>query len=257
MLCGGVWGAKPVGSPMDNYGAAGSPGHNNNSFSTAGSAGFGVGAAGFGETPYVTKRATANFWNGYTPVWGVRDAVLISAYDPVIRRAASASDAGHDWRLISAIAFAESRFRSDAVSMSGAVGLMQVMPSVARHFKVAPGEIGDPHTNVALGVALLDHISSTIRFPRNISERDRLSIVLAAYNCGLGHVLDARRLAVKHGENHNSWSVVSKYLCLKSDPEFYGDEVVRCGEFRDNAQTLGFVRKVLRYYDSYCEIAAL
>jgi membrane-bound lytic murein transglycosylase F len=73
----------------------------------------------------------------------------------------------------------------------------------------------------------------------------------------MGHVLDARRLAVKYGENPNSWSVVSRYLELKSNPLYYEDEVVRCGAFQDNRQTLGFVRKVMRYYDSYCEIAML
>ncbi len=80
--------------------------------------------------------------------------------------------------------------------------------------------------------------------------------MLAAYNCGPGRVLDARRLAAKYGENHNAWSTVSKYLSALDDPFYYEDEVVRCGRFRDDAQTLDFVSKVLRYYDSYRQIAA-
>ena len=184
-----------------------------------------------------------------------RSRVVISEYDALIRQIAA--DKGYDWRFISAIAFAESRFDNEIISGSGAVGLMQIMPVVARQFKVDPLHMSDPHTNVVLGVELLDYIGSTLRFPESTPEKDRLSIILASYNCGMGHVLDARRLAVKYGGNPNSWSVVSRYLELKNEPEYYEDEVVRCGQFVDNRQTLGFVRKVMRYYDSYCELAVL
>jgi membrane-bound lytic murein transglycosylase F len=189
----------------------------------------------------------------WTPAWDSQ--VVISQYDPIMREVAT--DKGYDWRLIAAIANAESRFDHRVVSGAGAVGLMQIMPTVARQFKVDPMHIGDPHTNVELGVELLDYIGNTFRFPAKISERDRLSIILASYNCGMGHVLDARRLARKYGENPNSWRVVAKYLELKSDPTYYEDEVVRCGAFYDNRQTLGFVKKVIRYYDGYCRLAAL
>jgi membrane-bound lytic murein transglycosylase F len=195
-------------------------------------------------------------WSGYTLSWSASpETTIISQYDPVIRQVAS--ERGYDWRLISAIAMQESRFDHDVVSGAGAVGLMQVMPAVARGFKVSLDKMTDPHTNVSLGVGLLDEISGTLRFTRAVSERDRLSIILAAYNCGLGRILDARRLAVKYGENHNSWSVVSKYLGHLEEPLYYEDEVVKCGRFRDDAQTRGFVGKVLRYYDSYRELAAM
>jgi membrane-bound lytic murein transglycosylase F len=198
-----------------------------------------------------------SLWKSYAPQWSQLSSggVTISQYDPVIRSVAS--DRGYDWRLISAIAFAESRFDHDVVSYAGAVGLMQVMPSVAKGFKVPRNQMTDPLTNVRMGVGLLEQISNTLHFPRSISERDRLSIILAAYNCGPGRVLDARRLAAKYGENHNSWNVVSKYLRLMSEPAYFQDEVVRTGVFNGNAQTLGYVRKVMRYYDSYCKIAEL
>jgi len=195
-----------------------------------------------------------NAWGDNIP-YAPETGTVISRYDPLIRRVAS--EEGFDWRFISAIANAESRFESGAVSNVGAVGLMQIMPSVARGFKVAEGDMADPATNVAMGVRHLGEISKVFRFPGTISERDRLSIILASYNCGPGRVLDARRLAAKYGEDHNSWSVVSKYLTLLGDPAYYGDEVVRTGAFHDPGQTLGFVRKVLRYYDSYRELAAL
>ena len=207
------------------------------------------------NAPKAQETSSSTLRSVSTLSWSVPAATTISEYDPIIRQVAS--DRGYDWRLISAIAMQESRFDHDVVSKAGAVGLMQVMPAVARGFKVSPDKMTDPLTNVKLGVELLNEISRTFRFPDYISERDRLSIMLAAYNCGPGRVLDARRLAAKYGEDHNSWSVVSKYLGLLDDPLYYEDEVVRCGSFRDDAQTLGFVRKVLRYYDSYRELAAL
>lgn len=44
---------------------------------------------------------------------------------------------GYDWRLISAIAYSESRFNPYVVSRKGAKGLMQVMPRVARQLRCA------------------------------------------------------------------------------------------------------------------------
>lgn len=247
-ISGGVSEAQPGGPAASD---ASTPATSTPAASVSATRGRGISApAAYGRG--ISLPGTESYAGGalWTP-----DRTIISEYDPVIRRVAEES--GFDWRFVSAIAYAESRFRSDAVSRAGAVGLMQVMPSVARGFRVPRSEMHDPHTNVALGVGLLGQISETLRFPRSISEHDRLSIVLASYNCGLGHVLDARRLAVKYGENHNSWSVVAKYLRLKSEPEYYGDEAVRCGAFSDSAQTIGFVRKVMRRYDSYCQIAML
>lgn len=178
---------------------------------------------------------------------------LISAYDNVIRHVSERE--GHDWRLMSAIAYHESRFTPDITSRSGARGLMQIMPSVARQFDVPAEAVTDPETNVWLANKLMTAIQSTLRFPEGTPETDRMSIVLASYNSGIGHVSDARRLARLHGENPDSWEVVSRYLTLKADPEYYRNEVVRCGRFTGSRQTLAYVKDVIGRYDRYCRIA--
>ena len=72
---------------------------------------------------------------------------VISPYDHVIRNISERE--GNDWRLMSAIAYHESRFKADIVSRRGARGLMQIMPAVARQFDVASEEaLLDPETNV-------------------------------------------------------------------------------------------------------------
>lgn len=177
----------------------------------------------------------------------------ISKFDALMKRVGEES--GYDWRFMSAIAYCESRFTEGLVSKRGAAGLMQVMPVVARHFKVPVSHIYNTETNVRLACRLLNEFEKMLRFPENIAEHDRLSIVLASYNAGVGHVQDARRLARADGANPNSWSVVSKYLQLKADPAYYTRSEVKAGRFSGSRETLGFVKLAMTKYDEYCEIA--
>ena len=178
---------------------------------------------------------------------------VISAYDNVIRNISEKE--GHDWRLMSAIAYHESRFTPDITSRSGARGLMQIMPSVARQFDVPTEEVANPETNIWLANKLMSKIMNTLRFPEGTPEKDRMSIILASYNSGIGHVNDARRLARLNGEDPNSWEVVARYLQLKAQPEYYENEAVKCGRFTGSRQTLAYVNDVIGRYDKYCRIA--
>ena len=178
---------------------------------------------------------------------------VISAYDNVIRNISEKE--GHDWRLMSAIAYHESRFTPDITSRSGARGLMQIMPSVARQFDVPTEEVTNPETNIWLANKLMSKIMNTLRFPEGTPEKDRMSIILASYNSGIGHVNDARRLARLNGEDPNSWEVVARYLQLKAQPEYYENEAVKCGRFTGSRQTLAYVNDVIGRYDKYCRIA--
>lgn len=175
----------------------------------------------------------------------------ISTYDDMMRRAAAES--GHDWRLLSAIAFHESRFNPDAVSKVGAFGLMQIMPRVAEQFNVPQEEAFDPEINIRLASKLLNKIDRSLRLSAEATEEDRLCLMLASYVGGIGHVRDAQRLAAKYSENPEKWEVVSRYLELKGQPEYYEDSVVRCGRFTGIKQTLAYVRNVKSHYDKYCE----
>ena len=179
---------------------------------------------------------------------------LISAYDNLIRNISEQE--GHDWRLMSAIAYHESRFSPDIVSKRGAAGLMQIMPAVARQFNVTGDRLLDPETNVRLAAQVLSKIDAGLHFAPGTPADDRMSIILAAYNGGIGHVNDARRLARSHGENPDSWETVARYLALKALPEYYEQQEVRCGRFTGGSQTRAYVRDVLKRYDRYCRIAA-
>lgn len=174
----------------------------------------------------------------------------ISQYDAVMR-AVCGSD-GLDWRLLSAICYNESRFNADVVSHRGAKGLMQIMPAVARQFNVSPDEVMNPEVNIMLATKLIKEIEKSLKMPTTTSYDDRMSIILACYNGGIGHVQDARRLARKYGDDPNSWSSVSLYLRRKALPEYSSDAVVRCGAFRGGSQTAAFVDNVMGRYGLYC-----
>jgi soluble lytic murein transglycosylase-like protein len=74
--------------------------------------------------------------------------------------------------FVLAVARAESRFKSDAVSPRGAIGLMQLEPETGKHYGV---NICDPADNVRGGVRFLRDLHSRYRNPL---------FILAAYNAG-------------------------------------------------------------------------
>jgi hypothetical protein len=85
---------------------------------------------------------------------------------------------GVDPILVSALIRVESNYRPRARSPKGAMGLMQLMPSTARLYKVR--NPFDPKSNIEAGIK---HLKSLIeRFD------DDMELVLAAYNAGEGAV---------------------------------------------------------------------
>lgn len=178
----------------------------------------------------------------------------ISEFDTIMRKVGE--EQGQDWRLMSAIAYNETRFREDLVSKRGAVGIMQIRPVVARHFNVPVEQLADTETNVRLAGMLLSELEGMLKLPATTPTVDRLSIILASYNAGIGHIHDACRLARSEGANPHSWEDVSRYLKLMAEPEYYNKEEVRHGKFNGSGQTLGYVREVMKMYHEYCTIAS-
>lgn len=172
----------------------------------------------------------------------------ISPYDDLIRQY---SDSLHwDWRLLASMIYQESHFDPRANSWAGAMGLMQIMPSTQKRYGI--NNPYAPKENIRAGVEYLiwlnDYFSDSIP-----DEQMRLKFVLAAYNAGLGHVLDARKLARKYGKDPNVWEDVSYYLELKSNPKYYLDPVVDYGYCR-GAEPVQYVAQILDRYEHYVNI---
>jgi membrane-bound lytic murein transglycosylase F len=121
------------------------------------------------------------------------------------------------------------------------------MPRTAREMGVR--NTANPSQNVAGGVRYLARL--TDQWSDEIpDEAERLKFVLASYNAGRGHVLDAQRLAEKHGDNPQSWDDVAYWLLQKSKRSVYRDPVVRYGYVR-GLEPVQYVNRILERYDRY------
>ena len=139
----------------------------------------------------------------------------LSPYDALVRKYADIY--GFDWRLIVAQMYQESRFDPNAISWAGAVGLMQVMPRTAEEMDFE--DLRDPEEGIHAGVKYLSWVRD--RFPAQLPVSDRMWFALASYNAGVGHVRDARRLAIQKGWDGNRWfDNVERAMLLLSRPKY-------------------------------------
>jgi membrane-bound lytic murein transglycosylase F len=170
----------------------------------------------------------------------------VSRYDDLIMKFSATVD--WDWRLLASLICQESEFKADVVSRSGAYGLMQIMPITGRNFGI--DITASPENNIRAGIQYINWLNSI--FESRIADRqERLNFVLAAYNAGPGHVLDAMRLAEKNGMDPQKWDgSVAVWLLKKSEPQYYKDSVVKNGYFRGK-ESVKFVTEVLGRFEHY------
>ena len=171
----------------------------------------------------------------------------ISPYDNYFKKYAKQID--WDWRLLASVAFHESRFDSSQTSWAGAAGLMQLMPRTAANFGLDKATIFNPEQNIEAGVQYIKSLNLSFRKIENKDER--IKFILAAYNSGPAHILDAMALANKYGKNPHVWfNQVEFFLLKKNDPEFYNDPVVKYGYF-GGKETARYVHNTLDTYEKY------
>ena len=166
----------------------------------------------------------------------------ISAFDQVIAHQARAE--GFDWRLIAALIFEESRFDPTSRSDKGAYGLMQVRSIAAQDVGAVSFEA--PEDNVRTGVRYLRRLDGMFCEAQG---RERLSLVLAAYNVGPGHVRDAQLLAHHLGYDPYRWSnSMEVMLPLLERSTIY--ERLPNG-YAQGQETVAYVRRILARYERY------
>ena len=166
----------------------------------------------------------------------------ISKFDRVIHRHAAAQ--GLDWRLIAALIFEESRFVPDSQSAAGAYGLMQIRPIAAAD--VGSQRFKTPEDNIETGVRYLKRLEAIFKSARG---RDRLALVLAAYNMGPGHVRDAQALAHRFGYNPSCWDdSMDLMLPLLEEPIYFRSLP---NGYAEGQQTVNYVNRILSRYERY------
>ena len=171
---------------------------------------------------------------------------LLSPYDTLVQPIAE--EMGVDWKLVIAIMAQESRFDPNAVSWAGAVGLMQIIP---RFSLLEEHELFDEEANIREGIRILkehlDHYSY-------LDSVNQISLALATYNAGLGHVADARRIAIDMNRDPNEWPNVERGLLMLMNRQHYMN--ARHG-FARGIETSNYVRDIMNRYRMYHTIVTL
>ncbi|MEA3411295.1 MAG: membrane-bound lytic murein transglycosylase MltF [Pseudomonadota bacterium] len=153
-----------------------------------------------------------------------------------------AESTGMDWRLLAAMAYQESHWDPEATSPTGVRGLMMLTRAAANDLGIA--DRLDPEKSVHGGAEYF--LLTRHRIPPGVSEPDRTWMALAAYNVGIGHLGDARRITQLLGGNPDLWRDVRKYLPLLSEPDVY--RRTRYG-FARGAEPVNYVRNIRNYLD--------
>ena len=145
---------------------------------------------------------------------GATDAASTVPWYQHIEQAARAH--GVDVHLLHAVVAVESNFDASAVSRSGAIGLMQIMPATAAGFIGLRGtrqslklQLQDPAINMHAGALYLRSLLDTFS--------SRVDLALAAYNAGSGTVRKAGNRVPANGETPRFvGKVTSLYKSLKA-----------------------------------------
>jgi membrane-bound lytic murein transglycosylase F len=173
----------------------------------------------------------------------------VSNYDDMIRRFSARID--WDWRLLASLICQESRFNPHVESYAGAFGLMQIMPDTGKNYGI--DSTSTPEENIEAGIRYIRWLHS-IFDPKIPDEKERINFILASYNAGPGHVLDAMKLAEKNGMDPHKWNGnVAVWLLKKSQPVYYNDAVVKNGYFR-GVESVNFVSEILERFEHYKNI---
>ncbi len=182
----------------------------------------------------------------YNPDWQYQSMGIISPYDDIVK--AVSENLGLDWLLVTAMIAQESGFNPDAKSWAGAVGLMQIMPQ----FVETPYEdLYDPYINIQVGSQIIKDHKDHYAY---MDSTNQIAFALATYNVGIGHMADARRLAIDRNRDPNEWENISDSLLMLMQHRYYQN--ARYG-FARGIEPVRYVEEIMNRYRTYEAILAL
>lgn len=147
-----------------------------------------------------------------------------------------------DWRLLAAIGYQESHWRSHAVSPTGVRGIMMLTEATADYLHI--DDRMDPQSSIFGGAEFFAR--QIERIADSVPEPDRTWMALAAYNVGFYHVKDARQIVEWQGGDPDTWIDISNVLPLLAKRKWYSR--VPHGYARGWEPVL-YVNNIRRYYN--------
>ena len=166
------------------------------------------------------------------PLSSNRDKTLLK-YKKLLKKYADRY--GFDWQLLAALAYQESRFDHTQKNKSGAVGLMQVLPSTGKDKNIGIRNVHLLENNIHAGVKYLAFLKNKYFNDVRIRPRDQVRLALAAYNAGPGKIQRVRAKTKQMGLDPNRWFRNVELATLK----MVGQETVR------------YVSNINKYYVIY------
>ena len=164
---------------------------------------------------------------------------ILPIYQPLFKK----YKGDFDWRLLAAVAYQESHWNPDATSPTGVRDIMMLTKDTAQHMKIS--DRTDPEQSIKAGSEYLHWLISQI--PETIEKEERIWFALAAYNMGLGHLIDVRRLTKNLGGNPDNWFDVKKNLPLLAEKCYYSQ--LKYGYAR-GYEAHQYVENIRRYMNS-------
>ena len=162
-----------------------------------------------------------------------RMSEMPTTYDRTIQAAAGEYLPDHDWRLLKAQLWQESRLNPAAVSPAGAQGIAQFMPGTWEEWGPKAGypEYITPfEAEPAIFTAALymSYQVESWHWPR--PDIDRTCLALASYNAGLGNLIRAQQ--------------------EEGDPSLYHEIILGLPAVTgdNSAETIEYVKKILFFY---------
>jgi membrane-bound lytic murein transglycosylase F len=174
----------------------------------------------------------------------------ISPFDSLFKM--YAPQLGWDWRMLASIAYHESHFNPQAQSWSGAYGLMQLMPQTAVRFGCT--STPTPECSVQAATKYIKYLQNMWQ-KRVPDDTERTKFVLASYNIGQGHIIDAQNLARELGMKDTVWDGnVAEALLLKQQEKYYTMSCVKHG-YCNAREPFIFVQKIIGTFELYRSVS--
>jgi len=146
------------------------------------------------------------------------------------------------WTLLAAQAYQESHWRAYAKSPTGVRGMMMLTRATAKELGIKNRL--NPQASIMGGAYYLNKLRK--RLPETVTEPDRTWIALAAYNVGMGHIWDARKLAKQLDKDPDHWQDLAHVLPLLTRKKYY--KKLKHGYAR-GYEPVSYVKNIRNYQD--------
>lgn len=140
-----------------------------------------------------------------------------------------------DWVMVAALAYQESRIDQTRRNPSGAVGVMQILPSTAADPNVGITDIYGLEGNIHAGVKYLAFLRNRYFETEPMDRLNKMLFTLASYNAGPAKVARLRQAAEKQNLDPNIW--------------FENVEIAAAREI--GRETVSYVSNIYKYYIAY------